>query len=114
MSSKLQGTYEIDEDGILSYFFSAFRTDEENQQMIGQTFYGYLKRLSVNNELERRIKTFVAGSASTDSFYFEQVTNGFKQKLLVLLARVRKKGEERIQDLIVIDIKPETKSIDFN
>lgn len=111
---KLQGTYEIDEDGLIIYFFSASSTDEENQRMIGQSFYDYLEILPVSDELERRIKIFIAGSASTDSFDFDCVFQGVRQKVLVLLARIRKKVHNGKQDLIVIDIKPEPKTTDFS
>lgn len=111
---KLHGTFEIDEGGRISYFFSAFDTNETNRQMIGRSFYDYLQNISVNDELEWKIKTFIAGSASTDSFNIDYFFEGFRQKVLVLLARVRKRGHHNQQDLIVIDIKPEQKAISFS
>lgn len=111
---KLHGTFEIDEDGKISYFFSAFDTSETNRQMVGQDFYDYLQNVSVGDQLEGKIKTFIAGSASTDSFNIDYVFEGFRQKVLVLLARIRKRIHDGKQDLIVIDIKPEQRLPDFS
>lgn len=105
-ANRLQGTYEIDITGEIKYFFAAFESKEKIGSMTGKNFYVYLQSLSINPELENRIKTFLSSSPPTDSFNFEYIDEGIERKTLVLLARIRSQIHPD-QDLFVIDIKPE-------